>query len=219
MHFCQLCCKISTENLEKFRLETEEDCEKKPFFQRKCSSWRRWYGQLIAVLKIVPKHFESKVRTWFAQSLKTRRRMFLLERHILIENISLETKKFNFDETFENWHWGSGTIHPEVEKVFKKDTFFQHKISFVVFRWRKKCTFDKAAAQFLQWNRKIFAQIRTRLKKCQKNLKSTTFPRKDPLARRVQFCKPCLRKFSRKWSWISQNTKGQKKFAQFSQKE
>ena len=40
-----------------------------------------------------------------------------------------------------------------------------------------------------------------------KNLTPIVFPRKDPLAPRVQFCKPCLRKFSRKWSWIFQNTK------------
>ena len=40
-----------------------------------------------------------------------------------------------------------------------------------------------------------------------KNLTPVVFPRKDPLAPKVQFCKPCLRKFSRKWSWINQNTK------------
>ena len=56
-------------------------------------------------------------------------------------------------------------------------------------------------------NGKVFAQTRKRLKKWKKNLTPIVFPRKDLLARRVQFCKPCLRKFSRKWSWINQNTK------------
>ena len=40
-----------------------------------------------------------------------------------------------------------------------------------------------------------------------KNLTPVVFPRKDPLATRGKFCKPCLRIFSRKWSWINQKTK------------
>ena len=79
MHFRHFCGEISTENLERFRLKTEEDCEKKPFFQRKYSSWRRCYRHVNAVRKIVSKNFESKVRILFAHSLKTRRRFFCLK--------------------------------------------------------------------------------------------------------------------------------------------
>ena len=44
------------------------------------------------------------------------------------------------------------------------------------------------------------------------------FPRKCPLARRVQFWKDCLRKFSEKWSWINQDTIKKNKTCTFSKK-
>ena len=53
------------------------------------------------------------------------------------------------------------------------------------------------------------------MKNWKKNLTPIVFPRKNPLARRVQYCKPCLQKFSRKWSWINEDTKRIKKFAPF----
>ena len=148
MRFCQLCCKIFTKILEKFRLKTEEDCEKKPFFQRKCSSWRRCYGQLIAVLQnrfqklrvknpnMVCSNFKNETKTLFAWKTYFNPKYFF------------GNKKFDSDEAFENCHWGSGTIHPEVRKLLKIYTIYQNKVSFVLFGWRKKCTFDKAAAQF-----------------------------------------------------------------------
>ena len=51
------------------------------------------------------------------------------------------------------------------------------------------------------------------VEKLKKNLTPKGFLRKDPLARRVQFCKPCRRKISQKGSWINQNTKRTRKMS------
>ena len=52
-----------------------------------------------------------------------------------------------------------------------------------------------------------------------KHLTPIVFPRKNPLARRVQFCKPCLRKFSQIEAESIKIQKRKIKFAQFSQKK
>ena len=102
MHFCQLCCKIFTKNLEKFRLKTEEDCEKKSVFQRKCSSWRRCYGQVIAVLQNRYQKIRVKSPNMVCSNFKTETNTFLLERHTLIQNISLETKTSSLTKLSKN---------------------------------------------------------------------------------------------------------------------
>ena len=98
-NFWQFYRKIFNENMKKFGLLTEEDLEKTPLFQWKCLSWRRCYGQVIAVLKIVPKIFQSKVRIWFAQSLQTRRRLFCFK-DMFLSKIFLWKQKIRFWRNF-----------------------------------------------------------------------------------------------------------------------
>ena len=90
MHLCQICCKIFAENTEKFRFKTEV-CEKN-FFSKEmffmktllwtsnCSSENRSQKLRVKSLYMVCSKFNNETKT------------FLIERHILIQNISLETK-------------------------------------------------------------------------------------------------------------------------------
>ena len=91
MHFCHLCCNFFSENLKNLRLKAEE-LEKVPFFHRKCFSWRRCYGHVIAVLKNVPRNFESKVRIWFCSMSKNATKSFLFKKYLLIQNVSSDTE-------------------------------------------------------------------------------------------------------------------------------
>ena len=127
-------------------------------------------------------------------------------------------KMFNFDETFEKCHWGSGTIHPEVRNLLKMIHFF--KTNFPSF-----CSTGGKSALLTE----LPHSFRHETEKCLlksgngwiigKKSNTSVFPQKDPLARRVQFFKPCTRKISRKWNWINQNRKKTNKFAQFSQEK
>ena len=116
---------------------------KKMFFMKtllwtsNCSSENRSQTLRVESPNMVCSKFKNDTKTFFAWKTYFNSKNFF------------GNKKFDFEETFEKCHWGSGTIHPEVKKLLESDTFFQNKISFVLLRWRKKCTFDKAAAQFL----------------------------------------------------------------------
>ena len=102
--------------------------------------------------------------------------------------------------------------------MLKVSTFFQNKNFLNLFRWRKKCTFDMAGTQLSPKDRKSFGEIGNGWRIERKILKPNVFPRKDCLAHRVQFCKPCRTKISQKWSWINQNTKNTQKSTIFNRK-
>ena len=145
MHFCQLYRKLFYENMKKFHLQTE-DLAKTPFFQRKCFWWRRCYGHVDAVPEVMPKNFEWKVRTGFAQSPKLLRKFFVW-RIYFNPNCCFGQKNSKINGTSKNCPWGYGTIYSKVRNLLGLYTFFQNNISVILFRPWEKCTFDNAAAQ------------------------------------------------------------------------
>ena len=123
----------------------------------------------------------------------------------------LWTQKIKFDETFKNCHWGSRMIYPKVRKLSKVYAFFQNNFSLILFRWRENALLTILPHSFRHKTEKFSLKAGNGWRIEKRNLTPKVLPRKDPLTRRVQFCKPCLRKFSQKWSWINQDTKRTKK--------
>ena len=206
MHFFQLCRKISTKNLEKFRFKTEEDCEKKTLFSKKmffmktllwtsnCSSENRSQKLRVKSPKMVCLKFENETKT------------FLLERHISNQNISLERKKSILTKLLKNATEGPEQSTLQSEKCWTLIHFFKTKFPSFCSAGGKSALLTRLPHSFCHKTEKFSLKSRNGWR-IEKNLIPVVFPRKDPLAARVQFCKPCLRNFCRKWSWINQNTK------------
>ena len=180
-------------------------------------SWRRCYGQVIAVLQNRSQTLRVKSPNMVCSKFKNETKTFLPERHLLIQNISLETKTSILMKFWKlplrvrnDPHWSQKTV--KNLNNFSKQNFLR----FVPLA--EKVHFWQGCRTVFAIKLKNFRSNPETVDELKKSLTPVVFHRKDPLARRVQFCKPCLRKFNRNWCRINQNTKRTKKFAQFSQK-
>ena len=152
MKFCQLCRKNFAEDWKKFLLN-----EKKIWittFQRKWLSLRCCYGDIIAVLKIVPKNNAPDVWMVFIERPETVSKKFLWNKYFN-PKCSFGHIKCKTDETERNSHWESEAIYLEVGKwLMPYTTFFRNNISLSLFRWHKECGFDNAAKQLSEKSEK-----------------------------------------------------------------
>ena len=87
--FCQLCLKNFAEAWIKFVLKEKKIQE--TTFERKWFSWKRWYGDVNAVLKIVPRNFAPIVWIVFVERLEFISKKISIKRYFLIQNIPLDT--------------------------------------------------------------------------------------------------------------------------------
>ena len=199
MHFRQLCRKFFDENM-KNSAKKQTNWKKDPFFRENVFSRRRCYGNVIAILEIVPKNFESKVRIGFAQSPKTLRKAFCFKDICFNPKGFFGHKKFKFDDflkvateglersTLKSYNWWGfrqffKTIVPSICSAGGK--------SAILTVLPNICRHNSGIGW---WIEKQILTIKV-------------LPRKEPPARRVQFCKPCLRNLSQRWSWINRDTK------------
>ena len=89
--------------------------------------------------------------------------------------------------------------------------FFKTKISSICFAGVKSALSTWLAHSYRQKTESLSVKSGNGWRIERKILKPNIFPRKDCLAHRVQFCKPCRTKISQNWSWINQNTKNTQK--------